>query len=82
MKQRILSACIAAALAITNGCAPSPPPQKPVIRVAVIGGMVMTGMWQEMAKRFEADTAGRQSSQPPGTSRFSTKRSAAARRTW
>jgi tungstate transport system substrate-binding protein len=26
------------------------------IRVAVIGGMTMTGMWQELATRFEADT--------------------------
>ncbi|HUJ72526.1 MAG TPA: substrate-binding domain-containing protein [Verrucomicrobiae bacterium] len=55
MKQRILSACIAALLAVTNGCAPSAPPQKPVIRVAVIGGMVMTGMWQELAKQFETN---------------------------
>ncbi len=29
---------------------------KPVIRVAVIGGMTMTGMWQELATKFEADT--------------------------
>lgn len=26
------------------------------IRVAVIGGMTMTGMWQELAAKFEADT--------------------------
>jgi len=29
---------------------------KPPIRVAVIGGMTMTGMWQELAVKFEADT--------------------------
>ena len=32
------------------------PPPKPVIRVAVIGGMVMTGMWQELARQFETNT--------------------------
>ncbi len=29
---------------------------KTEVRVAVIGGMTMTGMWQEVAKRFEAET--------------------------
>ena len=29
---------------------------KAPIRVAVIGGMTMTGMWQELAAKFEADT--------------------------
>lgn len=29
---------------------------RPVIRVAVIGGMTMTGMWQELATKFEADS--------------------------
>ncbi|HUI06012.1 MAG TPA: substrate-binding domain-containing protein [Verrucomicrobiae bacterium] len=56
MNHRIASIIIAATLGVSNGCAPSPPPQKPVIRVAVIGGMVMTGMWQELAKQFEAST--------------------------
>ena len=31
-------------------------PEKPVVRVAVIGGMTMTGMWQEVSKMFEAQT--------------------------
>jgi len=31
-------------------------PAKPVVRVAVIGGMTMTGMWQEVSKMFEAQT--------------------------
>lgn len=43
-------------LLITNACAPSTPARKPVVRVAVIGGMVMTGMWQELAKQYEAST--------------------------
>jgi tungstate transport system substrate-binding protein len=30
--------------------------EKPVVRVAVIGGMTMTGMWQEVSKMFEAKT--------------------------
>ncbi len=30
--------------------------EKPPVRVAVIGGMTMTGMWQELATKFEADT--------------------------
>jgi tungstate transport system substrate-binding protein len=30
--------------------------EKAPIRVAVIGGMTMTGMWQELAAKFEADT--------------------------
>jgi tungstate transport system substrate-binding protein len=30
--------------------------EKPPVRVAVIGGMTMTGMWQELAAKFEADT--------------------------
>ena len=54
MIRRIISGLIASALVAANGGAPSVPPQKSVIRVAVIGGMVMTGMWQELAKRFEA----------------------------
>jgi tungstate transport system substrate-binding protein len=30
--------------------------EKRTIRVAAIGGMTMTGMWQELAAKFEADT--------------------------
>jgi tungstate transport system substrate-binding protein len=56
MKQRLISLGIAAIVSISNGCTPSAPPQKPVIRVAVIGGMVMTGMWQELARQFETNT--------------------------
>jgi len=31
-------------------------PERKVIRVAVIGGMTMTGMWQALAAEFEAET--------------------------
>lgn len=56
MRLRLLSAGLAVVLAVTNGCGPSSPPPRPPVRVAVIGGMVMTGVWQEISKRFEADT--------------------------
>src|SRR5208282_4136739 len=32
------------------------PTDSHVVRCAVIGGMTMTGLWQEIAKRFEAQT--------------------------
>jgi len=38
------------------GCKPPVPTEKPAIRVAVIGGMTMTGMWPALMKRFEANT--------------------------
>lgn len=41
-------------LALTS-CATATKEQRPV-RVAVIGGMMKTGLWPEIAKRFEADT--------------------------
>jgi len=56
MRHRLLSAAIAAVTLASSSCTPSPAPSKPVIRVAVIGGMVMTGMWQGMAKQFETNT--------------------------
>jgi tungstate transport system substrate-binding protein len=31
--------------------------EKPPVRVAVIGGMMKTGLWPEIARRFEKDTA-------------------------
>lgn len=36
--------------------AADPPAGRRVVRTAVIGGMVMTGLWPEIAKRFEAAT--------------------------
>ncbi len=45
-------------LALTAGClifGGRGEPKRP-IRVAVIGGMTMTGMWQELAAKFEAET--------------------------
>src|ERR1700745_597159 len=36
--------------------APSLADDRPPVRVAVIGGMTMTGMWEKLAAQFEADT--------------------------
>lgn len=52
MMRRIL----AAILIVANGCAPAPPKERPTVRVAVVAGMMTTGMWQEMTKQFEVDT--------------------------
>ena len=48
MRHRITAAVLC--LALGCGLAPKPP-----VRVAVIGGMVMSGMWLELAKQVEAD---------------------------
>src|SRR5262245_41259441 len=37
-------------------CASPVKEKKMPVRVAVIGGMMKTGLWPELAKRFEADT--------------------------
>ena len=54
----LFTAVLALGLA-ANGC--GTPPTRPVadrgvVRVAVIGGMTMTGMWQEISKMFEKQT--------------------------
>lgn len=41
------------------GCGPKPARKDQPIRVAVIGGMVMTGLWQDLAVQFEKDTGRR-----------------------
>jgi tungstate transport system substrate-binding protein len=56
MRNRPFSVCLVAILAVVNSCKPSSPRANPPVRVAVIGGMIMTGVWQEIAKQFEADT--------------------------
>jgi len=38
-----------------SGCV-APSGQEQAVRVAVIGGMMKTGLWPELTKRFEADT--------------------------
>jgi tungstate transport system substrate-binding protein len=45
----------ALALFALTGCATATKEKRPV-RVAVIGGMMKTGLWPEIAKRFEAET--------------------------
>ena len=56
---KILSnmAMVVLALAVT-GCGKATFQETPkgTVRVAVIGGMTMTGMWQEVSKMFEAQT--------------------------
>jgi tungstate transport system substrate-binding protein len=52
-RRRFFHLAIIAALAA--GFAAQAEEKRP-IRVAVIGGMTMTGMWQELAVKFEADT--------------------------
>ncbi len=47
-------ACCAFAAGTDQGPADQPDPK--VVRCAVIGGMTMTGLWQEITKRFEAKT--------------------------
>lgn len=57
MRRWIAIASIATILSLALGCSRSSKPEEtPAIRCAIIGGMMMTGMWQEMAKQFEADT--------------------------
>jgi tungstate transport system substrate-binding protein len=46
---------VALALLCLVGCA-SPSNENKTVRVAVIGGMLKTGLWPELAKRFEAKT--------------------------
>jgi tungstate transport system substrate-binding protein len=52
MRHLLLSIAVAACCFIFTARAEDKPP----IRVAVIGGMTMTGMWQELAAKFEAGT--------------------------
>ena len=42
-------------LLLQAGCREKPPEPK-TVRVAVIGGMVMTGMWEKLSAQFEKDT--------------------------
>lgn len=49
---RIFACCILALLTTAE----TPPPGSKVVRVAVINGMVMTGLWPKIAEMFEADS--------------------------
>lgn len=44
-----------ALLLLVTACQPAAQKPRPV-RVAVIGGMVVTGLWQHVAEQFEKDT--------------------------
>lgn len=48
--------CIAVTLLATLPASIASAEEKKPIRVAVIGGMTMTGMWQELTVQFESDT--------------------------
>ena len=56
-----LIANLALVALLAAGCdkptAPKPQPGSRVVRCAVIGGMTMTGLWPEVVKMFEAETA-------------------------
>ena len=53
MKSLIASAFLAVSYLTLLG---ADEPKGPSVRVAVIGGMTLSGMWQDLAKQFEADT--------------------------
>ena len=55
LKPQFFRLAILAFLAGLSAVSASAEDKEP-IRVAVIGGMTMTGMWQELAAKFEADT--------------------------
>lgn len=58
MKQRLLLACLAWALLCGCVSGPASSAQKdPKIYVAVIGGLTRSGLWPELARRFEAASA-------------------------
>ncbi|HTY88730.1 MAG TPA: substrate-binding domain-containing protein [Candidatus Acidoferrum sp.] len=52
----ITGALIVLLLAVSCRQKAAVPPDNHVVRCAVIGGMTMTGLWPEIAKRFEAET--------------------------
>jgi tungstate transport system substrate-binding protein len=54
--QRLVAAVAVAAL-LANGCVGEKKQSLPrVVRAAVIGGMTMTGLWDEISRMFEAET--------------------------
>ncbi len=57
MKNRFSIPCALFAALLFASCGHKETPAgPPVVRCAVIGGMTMTGLWPEIAKRFEAET--------------------------
>ena len=56
MKHLHRAAGIVALLLFVTGCAPEPPAHKQPIRVVVIGGMVMSGMWSLLTNQFTEET--------------------------
>jgi tungstate transport system substrate-binding protein len=58
MKNKTQICCILIALQFASSCSrkAEAPVDNHVVRCAVIGGMTMTGLWQNVAKMFEAQT--------------------------
>ncbi len=48
--------CLLSTLLVLAACGPTPPAKKAPVRVAVIGGMSMTGLWPRLAAHFEEQT--------------------------
>ena len=59
MKKNALITLFTTALIFFTGCqsqVPCPCEKKGVVKVAIIGGMTMTGLWQDISKMFEEQT--------------------------
>lgn len=56
--KNLLALLVMSLLCSAAGCRrqPEAPPDNRVVRCAVIGGMTMSGLWPEIARRFEAHT--------------------------
>jgi tungstate transport system substrate-binding protein len=52
----VLALAVALAFVLQHRAASQPPPDKRIVRCAVIGGMTMTGLWPEIVKLFEAES--------------------------
>ena len=58
MRNKLIISFICTSVVLFASCSPknSTPADSRVVRCAVIGGMTMTGLWPEIAKKFEAET--------------------------
>lgn len=55
----VIASLVASLVACNRGASPPPAPVSQEIRCAIIGGMVETGFWQELSRRFEGATGHR-----------------------
>jgi tungstate transport system substrate-binding protein len=58
MSSKLIISFVCTSLLLFTSCSPknSTPADSRVVRCAIIGGMTMTGLWPEIAKKFEAET--------------------------